>query len=98
MMAARAGATAVTAVEQAAHMADAGEEAVCMNGYGAQILCLNRDVRRVFTRQSDGLVKGGLKPDGTQVEMDRPADLLVYEVGLDSMPLTPTPPPPDSSY
>jgi hypothetical protein len=27
-------------------------------------------------------MKGGLKPDGTQVEMDRPADLLVYEAGL----------------
>ena len=47
MMAARAGADHVTAVEQAQHMTDAGEEAVCMNGYGGSILCLNRDVRRV---------------------------------------------------
>ena len=80
MMAARAGADFVTAVEQATHMTDAGEETVCMNGYGGRVLCLNRDVRRVFTKESEGLVRGGLKPDGTQVEMDRPADIMVYEV------------------
>jgi predicted RNA methylase len=80
MMSRRAGADHVTACEQATHMTDAGEETVCMNGYGGDILCLNRDVRRVFTQESDGLVRGGLKPDGTQVEMERPADIMVYEV------------------
>lgn len=80
MMAARAGADFVTAVEQATHMTDAGEETVCMNGYGGSVLSLNKDVRRVFTAESDGLVRGGLKPDGTQVEMERAADVMVYEV------------------
>lgn len=40
-----------------------------------------RNVTRCHcAKESDGLVRGGLKPDGTQVEMDRPADIMVYEV------------------
>ena len=55
MMAARHGADFVAAVEQKASMVDAGEENVCMNGLAHKVLCVNRDVRRVFTRESDGL-------------------------------------------
>jgi predicted RNA methylase len=55
MMAARHGADFVAAVEQKASMVDAGEENVCMNGLAHKVLCVNRDVRRVFTRESDGV-------------------------------------------
>ena len=39
-----------------------------------------KDARRMFTKESQGLIKMGLKPDGTMPEMDRGADILVYEV------------------
>ncbi|OUS43892.1 molecular co-chaperone STI1 [Ostreococcus tauri] len=80
MFAMRAGADRVYAAEMSNHMCDAGEETVCMNGYGTSIMFLNRDARRLFTKESEGLIKHGLKPDGVMPEMDRKSDILVYEV------------------
>ena len=80
MLSMRAGADHVYAVEMSGHMCDAGEETVCLNGYGTSIMFLNRDARRLFTKESDGLIKHGLKPDGNPPEMERKADVLVYEV------------------
>ena len=80
MFSMRAGADKVYAAEMSLHMCDAGEETVCLNGYGTSIIFLNRDARRIFTKESDGLIKHGLKPDGSYPEMERKADLLVYEV------------------
>ena len=80
MFAMRAGADSVYAAEMSNHMCDAGEETVCMNGYGTKIMFLNRDARRLFTKESEGLIKHGLKPDGNYPEMERKADILVYEV------------------
>ena len=90
MMAARAGADFVAAVEKTPSMVDAGEENVCMNGLAHKVLCLNRDVRRVFTKESQGLqpvpgevAEGGgglIKTDGSVPELDRKVDLMVYEV------------------
>ncbi len=81
MMAARAGATHVTAAERDGHMTDAGEENVCVNGFAGVITCVNRDTRYMFTSQSPGLEpKFGLKPDGAKPEMERLADLMVFEV------------------
>jgi hypothetical protein len=80
MMAVRAGADAVVAIERQAHMADAGEECACMNGYGAAIQFVCRDARRVFTRETAGQPREGLKPDGQLVEMTRKADAMVFEV------------------
>ena len=90
MMAARAGADFVAAVEKTPSMVDAGEENVCMNGLAHKVLCLNRDVRRVFTKESRGLqpvpgeaAEGGgglIKTDGSVPELDRKVDLMVYEV------------------
>jgi len=71
MLAARAGADKVTAVEMSQHMCDVGEEAVVMNGYAEKILFLNRDARRMDVVR---------KPDGTPPDMERKADILVYEV------------------
>ena len=80
MFAMRAGADFVYAVEMSHHMCDAGEETVCVNGYGTSIMFLNRDARRLFTKESEGLIKHGLKPDGNPPEMDKKADVLIYEV------------------
>jgi predicted RNA methylase len=80
MMAVSAGADAVVAIERQSHMADAGEECACMNGYGAAIQFVCRDVRRVFTRETAGQPREGLKPDGQLVEMTRKADVMVFEV------------------
>jgi hypothetical protein len=80
MFAMRAGADSVYAVEMSPHMCDAGEETVCMNGYGTSIMYLNRDARRLFTKESEGLIKHGLKPDGNPPEMERKSNVLVYEV------------------
>jgi len=80
MFAMRAGAEHVYAAEMSGHMCDAGEETVCMNGYGTKIMFLNRDARRLFTKESEGLIKHGLKPDGNYPEMERKANVLVYEV------------------
>ena len=80
MLAMRAGADFVHAVEQNGHMCDVGEETVCMNGYGLKVMFHNKDVRRLFTKESEGLIKHGLKPDGNPPEMERKSDILVYEV------------------
>ena len=73
MMAARAGADFVAAVEKTPSMVDAGEENVCMNGLAHKVLCLNRDVRRVFTKESQGLqpVPGAL-PGARAARVARP--------------------------
>lgn len=80
MFAARAGADYVHACEQNGHMCDVGEETVCINGYGLKIMFHNKDVRRLFTKESEGLIKHGLKPDGNCPEMDKKSDVLVFEV------------------
>ena len=80
MFAARAGADYVHACEQNNHMCDVGEETVCMNGYGLKIMFHNKDVRRLFTKESEGLIKHGLKPDGNYPEMDKKSDVLAFEV------------------
>ena len=80
MFAARSGADYVHACEQNGHMCDVGEETVCMNGYGLKIMFHNKDVRRLFTKESEGLIKHGLKPDGNPPEMDKKSDVLVFEV------------------
>ncbi|QDZ17548.1 S-adenosyl-L-methionine-dependent methyltransferase [Chloropicon primus] len=71
MLAARAGADKVVSVEMSQHMCDVGEECVVMNGFASKILFLNRDARRMDVLR---------KPDGTPPDMERKADLLIYEV------------------
>jgi protein arginine N-methyltransferase 7 len=71
MLAARAGADKVVAVEMSQHMCDVGEETVVMNGYADKILVLNRDARRMDVVR---------KADGTPPDMEQKADILIYEV------------------
>lgn len=71
MMAARAGAAAVHAVEVSGHMCDVAEEATLANGFLGKIAVLERDARRLDVVR---------KPDGTPPDMPTRADLLVYEV------------------
>ena len=71
MLAARAGADAVVAVEVSQHMCDVGEECVVMNGFAHKVLFLNRDARRMDVSR---------KPDGTPPDMEDKADIMVYEV------------------
>ena len=71
MLAARAGADKVVSVEMSQHMCDVGEECIVMNGFANKILFLNRDARRMDVVP---------KPDGTPPDMERKADLLIYEV------------------
>mmetsp|Transcript_10017 Transcript_10017/g.37155 ORF Transcript_10017/g.37155 Transcript_10017/m.37155 type:complete len:1193 (+) Transcript_10017:197-3775(+) len=81
MMAARAGADSVTAIERSAHMTDAGEEIVCVNGFAGRIHCLHRDVRHVFTADTPGLpFNGAMRPDGVVTEMQHKAQMMVYEI------------------
>ena len=83
MFAARAGADHVTAIERSAHMTDVGEEIACVNGFASAIHCLHRDARHVLTRESlPGAMhlNGALKPDGVPTEMQKKADLMVYEI------------------
>ena len=61
-------------------MCDVGEETVCINGYGLNIMFHNKDIRCLFTKESEGLIKHGLKPDSNFPEMERKSDVLVYEV------------------
>ena len=72
MLAARAGADRVVACEINGHMCDVGEETVVMNGFADRILMLNRDARRMSAAVR--------KPDGTPPDLDRKADVLIYEV------------------
>jgi len=53
-------------------MAEAGEECLCLNGYGGRVLMLHRDSRY--------LTAGGPGPDGAPADLDRRADLCVFEV------------------
>ena len=52
-------------------MCDVAAEAVVMNGYAAQCIMINRDVRRLFATKP---------PDGTQPDMEQKANLCIYEV------------------
>ncbi|KAL4447971.1 hypothetical protein ABPG75_005190 [Micractinium tetrahymenae] len=71
MMAARAGADEVVAVEHSQHMCDVGEEATIANGFLGRIMLLDKDARRLDVVR---------KPDGTPPDLPRQADLLVQEV------------------
>ena len=71
MLAVRGGADRVVSVEMSQHMCDVGEECVVMNGYADKILFLNRDARRMDVVR---------KPDGTPPDMEKKADILIYEV------------------
>ena len=53
------------------HMCDVGAETVVMNGYAAQCMLVNKDIRRMDVAQ---------KPDGTPPDMPAKADLLIFEV------------------
>ena len=57
--------------EMSQHMCDVGAETVVMNGYAAQCMLVNKDVRRMDVAQ---------KPDGTPPDMPAKADLLIFEV------------------
>lgn len=79
MMAARAGADSVVAVEQSSHMCDVAEKTIAANGMSSQCIVLQRDARRMFATTSEGL-RAGRKPDGEAPELERQADILVFEV------------------
>jgi hypothetical protein len=79
MLAARAGADKVVGVEQSLHMCEVGEECEVMNGFLPKCMMLHRDSRRVMAPDSDG-AKNGRKPDGNLCELERKADILIYEV------------------
>ena len=83
MFAARAGADLhVTAIERSAHMTDVGEEIACVNGFAGAIHCLHRDARHVRRASLPGAMplNGALKPDGVPTEMQKKADMMVYEI------------------
>ena len=61
-------------------MADVGEECEVMNGLAGRCVMIQGDARRVMAREGPDLIRGGFKPDGTWPEMERRADVLVYEV------------------
>jgi predicted RNA methylase len=79
MMAARAGADNIIGVEMSPHMCTVADETVARNGFAGRMVVLNKDVRSVFTSESDGL-RGGRKPDGSHPELQRKADILLLEV------------------
>ena len=79
MMAARAGADTVVGVEMLPHLCTIADETVARNGLAGRMIVLNKDVRNVFTSETDGL-RGGRKPDGSHPELQRKADILVFEV------------------
>lgn len=53
-------------------MCDVGVETLVMNGYAAKCIMLNKDVRHMDVVA---------KPDGTPADMDRRADIAIFEVG-----------------
>lgn len=73
MMAARAGAASVVGAEVNRHMCDVADECLAKNGLLGPVTILNGDARRL--RSQPG-------PDGTPADVERRADLLVYEVSL----------------
>ena len=79
MMAARAGADTVVAVEQSSHMCEVADKTIATNGLASKCLVLQRDARRMFATTSEGL-RAGRKPDGEAPELERKADILVFEV------------------
>ncbi len=79
MMAARAGADNVVAVEMTSHMCDVAEQVINSNGLSSQCIVLQRDARRMFAATSPGL-RAGRKPDGEAPELVRQADIMVFEV------------------
>jgi len=79
MMAARAGADAVIAVEQSSHMCEVAQQTICRNGFAAKCTVVNRDARRILAATSPGM-RGGRKPDGEAPELERQADVLIFEV------------------
>ena len=71
MMAAKAGADKVGAIEQTVHMADVGEEAIVMNGYFREVTMINKNSR---------YMKAEPYQDGRRPDIERRADMLIYEV------------------
>lgn len=67
----RAGADHVTGAEIGQHMCDVAAEAAVMNGHAASCLMINKDVRRV---------DAAAKPDGMPPDMERKANVCVFEV------------------
>lgn len=47
---------------------------VAANGYGTKVVVVDKDARRMTAM---------VKPDGSPPDMERPADILVYEVNTD---------------
>jgi len=79
MMAARAGADTVVAVEQSSHMCEVAEKTIAANKLSSKCIVLQRDARRMFATTSEGL-RAGRKPDGEAPELERKADIMVFEV------------------
>jgi hypothetical protein len=52
-------------------MCDVAAETVVMNGYAANCLMINKDVRRIDTVQ---------KPDGAPPDMEQRANVCIFEV------------------
>ncbi|KAK9846546.1 hypothetical protein WJX81_006344 [Elliptochloris bilobata] len=71
MMALRAGADWVTAVEISGHMADAAAEALVANGFAGRSVVVARDVRRVHADP---------QPGGRPADLDARADIVIFEV------------------
>lgn len=61
----------VVGAEMSSHMADTGCMTMTMNGYARQCTMFAKDVRRMDTEK---------KPDGTGPDMQRKADLVIFEV------------------
>jgi SAM-dependent methyltransferase len=79
MLAARAGADVVVGVELSSHMCEVADRAICDNQLTARCSVIQGDARRLFAATSTGL-RSGLKPDGRTPELERQADVLVFEV------------------
>jgi hypothetical protein len=61
----------VTGAEIGQHMCDIAAEAAVMNGCAGRCLMLNKDVRRM---------DAAARPDGTPADLERKANLCVFEV------------------
>ena len=71
MMAARAGAASAVGIEQNRHMCDVADDCVARNGLLGRVTILSGDARRARSEPA---------PDGAPADVERRADLLVYEV------------------